>query len=406
MGLATFLTAPSHCALDIAVQYSTVQYLCLYGSPYYHHHPYTISLPPLPLYFLLPLSRTSNNKNIFPRTFFNLCFITLTDCTRKMAGAKISTTASTAPIEGVDSEDVSLNAGSPAPSMQSTLKDYGLLVFGEFLGTFLFLFFAFGGTQAVKINHVGGGGSPPKDPTGAVVTPDLLLYVAMCFGFSLTVNVWVFYRVTGALFNPAITLGCVLTGGVPPLKGVLVGIAQIVGGIAASGLVEGLTPGELAVGTTLAPGVSVVQGLFIELFLTAQLMLTIFLLAVEKHRATFIAPLGIGLSFFITQLFGVYFTGGSLNPARSLGPAVITGDFPGHHWIYWVGPALGAALGAAVYKILLLVDYKTLNPGQDSDGLPIVRCEYGPKGKFRGAQEGQVISGPSGTASKLADENV
>ncbi|PWW71958.1 aquaporin-like protein [Tuber magnatum] len=319
-----------------------------------------------------------------------------------MSGAKMGTTASTAPIDRVDSENASLNAGSRPPLEQNTLKNYALAMFGEFLGTFLFLFFAFGGTQAVKINHTGPS---PQDPTHAIPTPALLLYVSFCFGFALTVNVWVFYRVTGALFNPAITLGCVLVGGIPPLKGALMGIAQLIGGIAASGLVEGLTPGELAVGTSLAPDVSIVQGLFIEVFLTAQLMITIFLLAVEKHRATFIAPLGIGLSFFITQLFGVYFTGGSLNPARSLGPAVVTRDFPGYHWIYWVGPALGAALGAAVYKILLLVNYKTLNPGQDDDGLSVVRCEFTPKGKLREAQN-QAASGPSGTSSKPADENV
>lgn len=68
-----------------------------------------------------------------------------------------------------------------------------------------------------------------------------------------------------------------------------------------------------------------------------------------------------------------------------------------------VGPALGAALGAAVYKILLLANYKALNPGQDDDGLSVVRCEIDRKGKFR---EIQVISGPSGAPSKLADENV
>ncbi|RPA97990.1 aquaporin-like protein [Choiromyces venosus 120613-1] len=323
-----------------------------------------------------------------------------------MAGPKISTTASSSPIKGVDSDNASLNVGSRATSKKNAFKNYALAMFGEFLGTFLFLFFAFGGTQAAKINH-NGSGSFPKDPTRAVPTPELLLYVSFCFGFALTVNVWVFYRVTGALFNPAITLGCILTGGVPPLKGALMGIAQLVGGIVASGLVEVLTPGKLAVGTSLAPDVSVVQGLFIEVFLTAQLMITIFLLAVEKHRATFIAPLGIGLSFFITQLFGIYFTGGSLNPARSLGPAIITRDFPSYHWIYWVGPALGAALGALVYKILLFVNYKTLNPGQDDDGLGIVRCEIDRKGKFKETQnEGQEISGPSETTPRPADENV
>lgn len=119
-------------------------------------------------------------------------------------------------------------------------------------GTFLFLSLAFGGTQAVKINHASTSSSFPKDPTRVVPTPELLLYESLSAGFSLTVNVWAFYRVTGAFFNPAITLGCVLIGGVPPLKGALIGSAQLLGGIAAAGLVEGLTPGKLAVGTSLA----------------------------------------------------------------------------------------------------------------------------------------------------------
>jgi aquaporin rerated protein, other eukaryote len=79
-----------------------------------------------------------------------------------------------------------------------------------------------------------------------------LLYVAICFSFALTVNVWVFYRVSGALLNPAITLGCILVGAISPLKGGLMSISQILGGIAASAVVEGLTPGDLAVGTSLA----------------------------------------------------------------------------------------------------------------------------------------------------------
>jgi len=58
------------------------------------------------------------------------------------------------------------------------------------------------------------------------------------------------------------------------------------------------------------------------------------MLAKEKHRATFIAPVGIGLALFIAELAGVYYTGGSLNPARSFGPCVVTGEFDSEHWIY------------------------------------------------------------------------
>ena len=80
------------------------------------------------------------------------------------------------------------------------------------------------------------------------------------------------------------------------------------------------------------------------MFLTAQLVLVVFMLAVEKHKSTFLAPVGIGLTLFVTQIVGVYYTGGSLNPARSFGPDVVLGSFPGYHWIYCSSPSPPSAL--------------------------------------------------------------
>jgi aquaporin related protein len=79
----------------------------------------------------------------------------------------------------------------------------------------------------------------------------------------------------------------------------------MLGGIAASGVVSALFPGPLNIGVRLGGGTSVTQGLFIEMFLTTQLIIVIMMLAVEKHRATFLAPLGIGLSLFIAHLAGI-----------------------------------------------------------------------------------------------------
>lgn len=62
---------------------------------------------------------------------------------------------------------------------------------------------------------------------------------------------------------------------------------------------------------------------------------------------------------------GDYYTGGSLNPARSLGPDVINRHFPDYHWIYWVGPLLGSLLASGFYKVLCLVRWENINPGQD-----------------------------------------
>jgi aquaporin related protein len=163
-----------------------------------------------------------------------------------------------------------------------------------------------------------------------------------------------------------VTLGLCLVGALPYLRGVLVIISQLLGAITAAAITSALFPGPLTVNTTLGGGTSTVQGLFIEMFLTAELIFTIFMLAAEKHKATFIAPIGIGLALFISELTGVYFTGGSLNPARSFGPAVVSHQFPHEHWIYWVGPILGALIASAFYKFIKMLEYESANPGQDS----------------------------------------
>ena len=175
-------------------------------------------------------------------------------------------------------------------------------------------------------------------------------------------------------------------GAVPFARGGLVFIAQMLGAMASAGVVKGLFPGPLAVMTSLSGGTSKAQGLFIEMvnatrraqlptkadmpqFLTAQLVFTIIMLAVEKHKGTYLAPVGIGLSLFIAELGGVYYTGGSLNPARSFGPCVANKTFPSEHWIYWLGPVLGALVAAGFYWFIKSCEYETANPGQDFDDL-------------------------------------
>jgi aquaporin related protein len=76
---------------------------------------------------------------------------------------------------------------------------------------------------------------------------------------------------------------------------------------------------------------------------------------------------GIGLSLFVAELTGVYFTGGSLNPARSFGPAVVNLAFHHYHWIYWLGPVLGSVVAAGFYKFIKILEYETANPDQDMD---------------------------------------
>ena len=175
-----------------------------------------------------------------------------------------------------------------------------------------------------------------------------------------------------------------LIGAVNWLKASLLILSQVLAGIASAGVVSALFSGPLAVRTTLAKNTSVVRGLFIEMFLTFELIFCIFMLAAEKHRSTFLAPIGIGLALFVAELAGkptqsklfsitlrlagVLFTGGSLNPARSFGPDVILRTFDGYHWIYWVGPLLGAILAVIFYRLIKVLEYETANPDADGDG--------------------------------------
>jgi aquaporin related protein len=157
-----------------------------------------------------------------------------------------------------------------------------------------------------------------------------------------------------------------LVGAVKPLRGIIIIPTQIVAGIAAAAVVDGLLPGPLTVANSLGNGTSIAQGIFLEMFLTAQLVLTVYFLAVEKHKATYLAPIGIGIAVFIAHIVGTNYTGTSINPARSFGPAVIQG-FVGYHYIYWIGPLMGSLLAFAVYWILKWLEYQSANPGQDDD---------------------------------------
>ncbi|RDL33185.1 putative aquaporin [Venustampulla echinocandica] len=255
----------------------------------------------------------------------------------------------------------------------------------------MFLFFAYGG---VMVGNTALGGKPSTSNEYLV----FLLFAATSFGVSLAVNAWIFYRVTGGLFNPAVTMAFVLAGLMHPIRGAVLFVAQLLGGIVAAAIIDALIPGPLNVANSLGPHVNVAQGLFMEMFLTAELILAIFMLAVEKHRATFLAPLGIGSALFIGHIVGIYYTGAGLNPARSLGPCVVERSFPGYHWIYWIGPGLGAMLATAFYKLLLAMKYQEANPDQDID------CPIHLQHSLRSNSIGQVEKGlgSGNTAPRVA----
>lgn len=250
--------------------------------------------------------------------------------------------------------------------MASETKNHFVAVVGEFIGTFLFLFFAF---AATGVANIGSGATSNNTTTAGDVAfnPTVELYISLAFGFSLMVNAWIFFRISGGLFNPAVTLALALVRAVHVGRSIFLFAAQIGGACFASYIVKVLFPTDFNVQTTLSPDTTLAQGVFIEAICTAELVFTIVMLAKEKHKATYIAPVGIGLALFIGELVSVYYTGGALNPARAFGPAAVTHNFVSEHWIYWVGPIIGTLLAVGFYKMIKVLEYEMANPGQDGD---------------------------------------
>lgn len=164
--------------------------------------------------------------------------------------------------------------------MNQSLRINIVAALGEFIGTFFFLLFAFAGTQVANSSIEANLASDYAYSSSNAIYqgPNLavLYYIATVFAFSLMVTVWVFFRVTGGAFNPAVTFALCLIGQCPWYRGIFIVISQIVGAIAAAAVADGLLPGPLPVRTTLstAPKTSIARGVFIEMFLTCYLILT------------------------------------------------------------------------------------------------------------------------------------
>ncbi|CEH13268.1 Aquaporin (major intrinsic protein family) [Ceraceosorus bombacis] len=245
------------------------------------------------------------------------------------------------------------------------------LALSEFIGTFLFLFMAYGIANSASQQSIVSNTAQGTTTAGGL-DPSQLLLSSLGFGFSLAVNAWLFFRVSGGLFNPAVTFALLLTGTLTVVRAVILVIVQLAGAIAAAGMAQVLIPAGISVRTRLGAQTTIAQGFFIEFFMTGQLILAVFLMAGEKHKGTFLAPVAIGLALFIAELWATSLTGGSLNPARTLGPDVIAASFDGSSWIYYAAPMSAAIVTSLVYKTFTWLNYQTVVPDQDGDGVHLL----------------------------------
>jgi len=203
----------------------------------------------------------------------------------------------------------------------------------ELLGTFLFFAIGLSSVQAVGAL---GGAAP------------LLVVVPLAFGLGLLAAIFAFGHLSGGHFNPAVTVAMVIDGRTSPTDAVGYIIAQIVGAIGAALLVLVLWDQAAVAGTITAPGSGFtdLDAVILEAVLTAIFLLVI--LSSTKHASTH-AALAIPLTLVAIHLVAVPFTGSSVNPARSIGPALVGGNLSSL-WIYLVAPIVGAVVAALVYR--------------------------------------------------------
>lgn len=174
--------------------------------------------------------------------------------------------------------------------------------------------------------------------------------VALTFGLVIMVMIAATGHISGAHFNPAVTVAFALTRHFA-WKDVPVYIGSQLAGAIVGAVTLRLLFGPVAdLGATL-PGGSALQSLGLETLLTAVLMFVIIAVATDTRAVGQLAALAIGATVALDALWGGPVSGASMNPARSLGPAIVAGIWR-DQWIYLVGPLVGACLGAGIYQLL------------------------------------------------------
>jgi len=206
-----------------------------------------------------------------------------------------------------------------------------------------------------------------------IVTGGSLVGIAIAHGLVIALLVSALGHVSGALFNPALTIGLWVTRQMDTLNTVAYIIAQLLGAVLGALALVLLFPEVLRdaakLGTPLlGPGVSFAQGIGIEIILTIFLMLAVFGTAIDKPGPS-IGGFGIGLVLTMNILAAGPLTGASMNPARTFGPALLSGEWT-NHLVYWIGPIIGAVLAALLYQYVFAepVDSDPTDDGEADAG--------------------------------------
>ncbi|KAL8057461.1 hypothetical protein ABFX02_04G185400 [Erythranthe guttata] len=214
----------------------------------------------------------------------------------------------------------------------------------EFISMLIFVFAGEGSGMAFA-KLTGGGDSTPAGMTAAALAHAFALFVAVSVGANIS----------GGHVNPAVTFGAFVGGHISLFRSILYWIAQLLGSVVACLLLNFATGGLETSAFALSSGVTVWNALVFEIVMTFGLVYTVYATAVDPKKGDIgvIAPIAIGFIVGANILAGGAFTGASMNPAVSFGPAVVSWTWASH-WVYWVGPFVGAGIAALVYEILFI----------------------------------------------------
>lgn len=234
--------------------------------------------------------------------------------------------------------------------MESTLTRNLL---AEAIGTFLLVFIGTGAVVTNTINATSTSG---------------ILAIAFAFGFALMIIVYAIGHISGAHVNPAVTLGLALTGKIAPRDAGTYVVAQVVGAFVASVILR-LTFGNIAdLGATLPSGGNP-ESFVLELIMTAVLVFVVYGVGTDKRAPAAAAGLAIGGVVLLEVLVAGPISGGSVNPARSLAPAIVSGNLDGL-WIYLTAPFIGGILGALAYTAIRGADVSNLEASEGTTTEP------------------------------------
>jgi MIP family channel proteins len=219
-----------------------------------------------------------------------------------------------------------------------TSKDWRKVI-AEVVGTFFFFFIGIG-----SVLFAGSAG---------------VLYVALAHGLALAVAISALGHISGAHFNPAVTISLLVARKITPILSVLYIVGQIVGGVLACLALLVAIPNASTLLANSAPnpgpGVDFLTALVMEIILTFFLVLAVFGTAVD-NRAAKIGGFGIGLAVFACILVGATVSGGVMNPARAFSPYLVFGPYNANILLYWIGPIVGGVLASLVYTRFFLED--------------------------------------------------